>query len=136
MARFRKVKMMANPISADKFAEEINAILSEYQDAIDADIAAITKQVAREAVQNVRANAPVRTGEYRKSIGAKVQADGVHKSSGVIYAKAPHYRLTHLLEHGHAKLNGGRTQAFPHWTQAEQKAVGEIEKRIKEAIQK
>jgi hypothetical protein len=45
------------------------------------------------------------------------------------------YQLTHLLEHGHAKRNGGRVAPKIHIRPNEEKAVKEFEKRIKGAIQ-
>ncbi len=49
-------------------------------------------------------------------------------------SKRPEYRLTHLLEDGHAKRDGGRTKAMPHIQKHEQDAVQEFERRVEEVI--
>lgn len=45
-----------------------------------------------------------------------------------------HYRLTHLLEKGHALRQGGRTKAFPHIAPAEETAERTFMNRIKSGI--
>lgn len=126
---------MAQTITVLDFESTINSILAEYKDVINADVATATKQVAREAVRNVQAKAPARTGAYKSSISSRVEEKGGNYAKSVVYAKDPHYRLTHLLEFGHAKVNGGRTKAFPHWAEAEQTAINDFEKKLREAIE-
>jgi len=126
---------MAQTLSVNQFESAVNDILAQYKDVIDADVATVTKQVARQAAKDVQAKAPAKSGAYKKSIKAKVLEKEVNKASSVVYAEAPHYALTHLLEHGHAKVNGGRTRAFPHWAEAEQTAINDFERKLREAIE-
>lgn len=88
--------------------------------------------IANEALQKLRnhPNIPVRTGDYARGFFLK------KKSSGTYFGyklKNKKYRITHLLEHGHAKRGGGRTRAFPHWKDA-QKIVDELPDRLKRRI--
>lgn len=146
----KSVTVMEQLLQPNEFASSINAILAEYKDAVNTDVQALTKKVSREAAKNVKANistAGIRgSGAYKKSIKAKDTEKSATKSSAVIYAQKPYYRLTHLLEFGHAVvLKGGRTPAAgkktfvdarPHWAEAERKAIAEFEKQLKEAITK
>lgn len=130
---------MAQKTSVNDFAYAINGILAEYKDAINADVEQATRQVSKEAARQVKANitsAGIKgTGAYKNSIRSRMEDKVVNRSKAVVYADDPHYRLTHLLEHGHATVNGGRTKAYPHWSEAEQKAIRDFEKQLREAIE-
>lgn len=131
---------MAQTIQPNHLAQSINAVLKEYSKLVDEDVEELTEKVGKDAAKKVRAN--IRSsgiggsGAYAKSITSRKLNEGVHRYARTVYSKKPHYRLTHLLEFGHAKVNGGRTRAFPHWSQAEREAVEAFEKGLKEKLQK
>ena len=50
------------------------------------------------------------------------------------YVKAPDHRLTHLLVHGHATRNGGRTKANPFLKNALDDVLPEYERAVEEAV--
>ena len=128
---------MAQLLQPDQFENAVNQILAEYKDKVNVDVERITREVAKSTVAEIKKNAPVRTGTYKKSIRAKATEKEINKASTIIHANAAHnYRLTHLLEYGHATRNGGRTKAQPHWGPAEEKAIREYEKKLQEAIER
>lgn len=113
---------MAKRINVDKFVSAVLEELDEYAVLTQDALAEAIEETAEETAKAVSDKAAVRTGKYKESITyGKV---GKHGSTAV-YAEAPEYRLTHLLEKGHASRNGGRVQPSPqggHW-QAPSEAV-------------
>lgn len=89
------------------------------------------ENAARTAVEDLRKNSPKRTGEYSKNWTYTKQNDGY-----VIHQKGKTYRLTHLLEKGHAKAGGGRVKGYPHIAPEEKKAVAEYLSDVERRIQK
>lgn len=65
---------------------------------------------SEEVRQKTSNNSPIRTGKYKDSWSVDVSGSSVKRYK--IYNKE--YRLTHLLEFGHATRNGGRTAPMPH----------------------
>ena len=130
---------MAKGYTVEEFSLAINEAMKEFQQSVDYDIIYVTQKVANEAVENVKRNIKTSgirgTGKYRSSIKARNIKDSPLSKKSVVYAGDPHYRLTHLLEHGHAKLNGGRTRAFEHWGPAEKKAIDDFISDLREAIE-
>ena len=106
---------------------EIAKALSEYSAEIEDKIDLIAEDVVNEAVTELKTTSPKRHGKYARNWRFKKNAKG----SYVIYNADPTYRLTHLLENGHALRNGGRSQAFPHIKPVEEKVKENFEKRIK-----
>ncbi len=88
---------------------------------------------AKECKENLEADSPVgATGKYKKGWKVTVTLDTPSEKHTVIHNKE--YRLTHLLEDGHATRNGGRTRAFPHIKKNEEKANAAFEERVEEVL--
>lgn len=120
----------------DGIAKAIQQELTLYHEDVKDKLRAITRDSLTDLVRQTRATAPKQTGEYAKSISGdfKGLARGLKTIKGVWYVKAPHYRLTHLLVHGHATRNGGRTGSDPFLKNACDKVLPEYEKKVEEAI--
>lgn len=116
--------------------KELLEAMTQYTDEVKEEIDQIINDVAKEAKSDVRGGSPIRTGAYRKSWAVSFDKKGSGNSGFTVYAKAPHYRLTHLLEDGHKTKNGGKTKAQPHIRQVQDWADKEALKRIEEAIKK
>lgn len=113
----------------------IRTTLDEYNAEVIVKIDAASKKAVENLVKKTKATAPVGTrGKFRKNISSKRLAKTPNGSTHVWYVKAPEHRLTHLLVHGHAKVNGGRTRADPFLANALAEVLPEYEKDIKEAI--
>ena len=106
-------------------ADEISKALSEYSEEVAENLEVIKKKVAEDTVELLKRTSPRgRRGKYAKGWRLKKEGTGYY-----IY-NATDYRLTHLLERGHAKADGGRTKAQPHIAQAEREAIEKIGVRI------
>ena len=120
---------------SDTLAKEIANYSQEVTDALKEDV----KKVSAECVEEIKTNAPRRTGKYAKSWNYKIAFENDYDIRTVIYCKAPHYRLAHLLEWGHEVIQGGKVighvEGHPHIRPAEQhaeeKLMGKIKTRIK-----
>lgn len=109
--------------------------LKDYSDEVVSRVNEAGRESMDKLVKITRSTAPrgVRR-RYWKSIASKeiTNATGVKKF--VWYVKAPEYRLTHLLVHGHATPTGDRTEANPFLQNALDQVLPEYEKAIREAI--
>lgn len=112
-------------INIDQLANEIMYDLNLYLANTVEDVETAVLETAKETVEELRKTSPVgTTGDYAESWNQKRDSSirGKWRFSRVVYSKKPDYRLTHLLEHGHAKVNGGRVKGQPHIKKAEENA--------------
>ena len=126
---------MVRKIQASQLDKELQDMLSTYATDVSRGLEKLKLEEAKETRDEVKANIKsqnlIRTGDYQKSISYKKSG-----TSYVVYARAPHYRLTHLLEKGHAKRGGGRARAYPHIGPAEQNMIKRYTKGIEGLAEK
>ena len=126
---------MARTIKASQLDKELQDMLSTYATDVSRGLEKLKLEEAKETRDEVKANIKsqnlIRTGDYQKSISYKKSG-----TSYVVYARTPHYRLTHLLEKGHAKRGGGRVRAYPHIGPAEQNMIKRYTKGIERLAEK
>lgn len=125
---------MANAIKPDKLAAEITATLAEYRDAVNVITEENVRKVMNEARADVRQRSPQRrpaSKSYKGHWRTKLIREG-HSITGIV--QNDKFGLTHLLEFGHAYVNGGRYQGVEHIAPAQETANEAIERGIKEGI--
>lgn len=119
--------------NVDKLAGEVATMLETYTDEVTEAVKAECETVADECLKEIRAASPVKTGKYKKGWKKKVEYEGKEDIRIRVYnAKCP--GLTHLLEKGHARVNGGRVAAIPHIEPAEQHAAEKLVNKVKVKI--
>ena len=130
----KEVMMSEKKVSIEQMAEAVMDGLIEYAGlATDVMKDCVTK-AGNTVKSEVKANAPVRTGQYKKGWAVKKQKETANALELVVHNKK-RYQLTHLLEKGHAKRGGGRVRAFPHIAPAEQAGIRELEEGIKRGLE-
>lgn len=121
-------------IKADDLAKTVSQVLKEYEGATIEAMKKAVDRTSKQAVRDLKASSPKRTGAYSRDWASKKRK----KTNEWAYAKTvynkKHYRLTHLLEKGHRKVNGGMVAARPHIAKVEQEAVNELYREIKEGV--
>lgn len=100
---------MSTPI--DQLTDAINNELTIYSQHIIDGIKEEAKKSMKELVRQTKATAPVgkRKRHYKNSITSKKTEETDRAVTYTWYVKGSNYRLSHLLENGHALRNGGRT---------------------------
>lgn len=127
---------MGVTISANKLAQALEEELGIYTEEVEEKLRQATRETMAELVHITRDTAPKDTGTFAKHIAGDFRGlkRGHRNISATWYVKAPHYRLTHLLVHGHAKQNGGRVDGDPFLKDALDKVLPEYEKKVEEAV--
>ena len=124
---------MARKVTIDGLADAVMKELDEYSKVIDEDMRKAVSKAGQTVRKEISANAPKRHGDYAKSWSTKKTRQTSRSLEVTVYSRN-RYQLAHLLEHGHAKRNGGRTRAQVHIAPAEQNGVRKLEEDIKRSI--
>lgn len=111
-------------IKIDELSNEIARTIQEYSEDVEQAVQKVLNKDSTELVNKLKATSPKKTGEYAKGWTKKKSTlDG--RVTYTVYNK-DRYQLTHLLEFGHAKRNGGRVPGQPH--------IGPVRDEIEEQI--
>ena len=117
----------------DQMAHVIMEGLQEYADLAAEDMKAAVRKAGNAAKKDIEANAPEKTGAYKKSWAVKTVRENANAMEVVVYSRN-RYQLAHLLEFGHALRQGGRTRAFPHIAPAEERAAEMLVREVEAAL--
>lgn len=127
MATGSKIELDGN------FAATINRLTKEYGADVLKALDDVTEEVAEDATKKLKAESPKRKnkgGKYARGWKYTLEHKRV-RVSAVVHGKKGTYNLAHLLEFGHATVNGGRkAKAIPHVAPVEQWVIKEFETRL------
>lgn len=125
--------MSGTRISVDQLADAVNDALEEYAKLADETMRKAVTDAGKTVKNAIKEGAPVKSGKYAKSWSVKNTKVSSHSLEVTVYSRN-RYQLAHLLEHGHAKRNGGRTRAQVHIAPAEQKGMEQLERDIRKGL--
>lgn len=120
-------------IKVSELAQVVAQELADYSQDVTDGVKKEVKQVAKEMVQDLKQTSPRDSGEYASGWREKTEFESAEDIRERVYnAKKP--QLTHLLEYGHAKQNGGRVNGKPHIGPAEQAAEKKLTNGVKAVV--
>lgn len=128
---------MAKSVKLGDLGAAIGQELTIYHTEVIEKLDAAGNAAAKKLVKLTKSTAPKgERGSFQRSISSKRLEKNNRGSTYVWYVKPPDHRLTHLLVHGHATKNGGRTKANPFLKNALDVVLPEFEEAVEEAIKK
>lgn len=123
-------------VKPEQLADVIVKELQTYKQEVVDDMKAACLECAKTAAADLKVTSPYRRhkkgtkgGHYRTGWDVSV----LYESNSTIRVAIHNKKkpgLVHLLEHGHAKKNGGRTKALPHVEPEERKLEGMITQEV------
>ena len=115
---------------------QMKELLDEYSETVEEVVEDAAKTTAKECVNELKNTSPKGPKGYARSWTSKK-----HDGGWVVYNKE-HYRLTHLLENGHAIVNQfgkqpgrvGPAGGKPHILPVEQSGIEEFQNKISRGL--
>lgn len=127
---------MSKSIGVDQLGEAIARELTLYGKNVIDGVKDEAKKSMGRLVKQTKATAPVgnRKKHYRDSISSKKTAENDRSVSYLWYVKGSDYRLSHLLENGHALRDGGRAKGTHFIKNASDPILEQYVKAVEEVI--
>ena len=123
-------------IQIDNLTQAIDRELTLYSNNVIAGIKKVAKKSASDLVKRTKETAPVgnRSKHYRDQIASRKLEESERSITYQWYVKGSDYRLSHLLENGHATRNGGRVEGTHFISKASDPILQKYEQAVEEVI--
>lgn len=127
---------MSKTIGVEELGDAIAEELTIYGENVIEGIKKEAKSSMSRLVKTTKATAPVgnRQKHYRDSIKSKKVSETGRAIEYVWYVAGSDYRLSHLLENGHALRNGGRVAGTHFIEKASEPILEEYLRAVEEVI--
>lgn len=124
-------------ISINDFAKVVTKGLEEYSQQVADNIKNVVDIVGKEVNNEIKKHINFKqpSGRYVKSFRVKTTSESRYNKKNTWHVVNGQYRLTHLLEKGHALRGGGRSRAFPHIKYGDELAQRRMMELSEEAIE-
>lgn len=133
--------MTNKKIQADELENEIKKMLTDYTEEVTDITKDVVDKVADGVMEETKSHITWKDKVYASHFALKTSFEDKRNKRKTWYVKAPHYRLTHLLEFGHhtrlkPNHNGKQSTAkYPHVKYGYEFALKNLEREMKEAIE-
>lgn len=121
-------------VSLNELAPAVSAALKDYGTVAAQQVKKAVEEVAQDCRRDIQNRSPKRTGRYRRGWKVVTVYDGPLGRT-LRVQNSTSYQLSHLLEYGHAKRDGGRVDGKPHIRPAEERAARDLPRKIEEALE-
>lgn len=130
--------MSKKPITPADLSAVLTDALTLYSEQVLQNVNKAGKKAVDELVRITKDTAPYDATHHGRHYVSCIAAGSQQRPTGNLYTwyvKAPCYRLTHLLVHGHAKRGGrGRVEGDPFLHNAWDRVRPQYEKDVEEAV--
>lgn len=126
---------MANKtIRIEKLGSEISTMLKGYGVETKKRVDQAGEKAIKKMVKLSKASAPVDTGQFKNNITWTAKTNPMGVTEFIWHVKSPFHRLTHLLVHGHATVDGGRVPGNTFLHEAVDAVLPEYLEDVEEAM--
>lgn len=119
-------------IDVDGLVAAMQQFQEEFLNAAKDDVEEVCVDVANTITQELKAISPKKTGKYARSWKYTIEHGGSWTRAILHNGR---YQIVHLLEYGHAKVNGGRVSPIVHVAPEQDKADREFISKLKRKIE-
>ena len=125
---------MAKKVTIDNLDDTIKDILNEYSNSVSGNLGIIIKKVTQTGVKALKSESKSKFGtvakrkkKYADTWTSKYEEGRLSKQGTIYNTQAG---LPHLLENGHAKVNGGRVEGKAHIKPVENEIIRLYESEV------